>query len=73
MFEKMKNFMAKPVTWGGYFKLCGIVYLIVMIAYAGIIAAYFWNEIIEKVGAWKNKIFKNHDKDTYEIEDRPEW
>ena len=24
----MKNFMSKPITWGGYFKLCGICALI---------------------------------------------
>lgn len=22
--NKIKNFMNKPITWGGYFKLCGV-------------------------------------------------
>lgn len=24
MLGKIKNFMSKPITWGAYFKLCGL-------------------------------------------------
>lgn len=43
----MKNFMAKPVTWGGYFKLSGICALIsAIIIGAGYVYA-FWDNIVE--------------------------
>lgn len=29
--SKIKNFTKKPITWGGYFKLCGVGTLLSML------------------------------------------
>lgn len=34
--SKIKNFMSKPITWGAYFKLCGISLGLSALASAGI-------------------------------------
>lgn len=28
MFKKIGDFMEKPVTWGGYWKLCGVALIV---------------------------------------------
>lgn len=34
---KKQKWTEKPITWGGYFKLAGVCYIIGMV-----IAAYYW-------------------------------
>lgn len=36
--NKIKNFMNKPITWGGYFKMCGVCVALSMLTYGGGIA-----------------------------------
>jgi hypothetical protein len=38
--SKVKNFTKKPITWGGYFKLCGISVLLCLPYYAYMIYKY---------------------------------
>lgn len=42
--NKIKNFMNKPITWGGYFKLCGVSLGFSMLTYAGLYAYLKYNE-----------------------------
>ena len=46
----MKEFMNKPITWGGYFKLCGVCTLLSM----GFSALYYWmiTKMITKTSRW---------------------
>lgn len=36
--NKIKNFMNKPITWGGYFKMYGVCVALSMLTYGGTIA-----------------------------------
>ena len=42
--NKIKNFMNKPITWGGYFKPCGVSLGFSMLIYAGLYAYLKYNE-----------------------------
>lgn len=51
-----RNWTEKPVTWGGYLKLCGIMTVISLI-YSGIyMVAVFWPNWWEDTKDW----FKRH-------------
>ena len=41
------DMMSKPVTWGGYWKLCGLLSIIYLIVYGVIAIAAFRDEITE--------------------------
>lgn len=47
--SKMKNFMDKPVTWGGYFKLCGVSMALSMVITAASWGYIYREEIGEKI------------------------
>lgn len=36
--SKIKAFLAKPFTWGGYLKLCGLSLIVSLVAIAGELA-----------------------------------
>lgn len=61
---KIKETMNKTMTWGGYWKFCGIVYAIAMVIYAASIIGMFHDEIsawlTEKVSRIQNR-FKKED------------
>lgn len=45
MMKAIKNFMNEPFTWGGYFRLCGIVTGL-YVAIVGLCVA--WNDYKER-------------------------
>lgn len=45
----MKNFMSKPITWGGYLKLCGIVTVFGIVYYGIMAVVIYWDEFCAKV------------------------
>ena len=47
--KKWKEIKDKPITWGGYGKLCGIIYVISLVITAIWCAAIWWNEIVDWV------------------------
>lgn len=44
MLGKIKNFMSKPITWGAYFKLCGIGLGLSVLNFAGTYAYVKYEE-----------------------------
>ena len=47
MLGKFNDWTQQPITWGGYFKLCGIVYAISAVCLAVSLIWYYWSEITE--------------------------
>ncbi len=58
MLKKVTNFMSKPITWGGYFKLCGIMGALSVAVYGVMLVVYFWEDICD----WFNGIIRRHSK-----------
>lgn len=48
----MKNFLSKPITWGGYFKVAGICAVIGVIICA-VQTAYLWRDELTEWAAEK--------------------
>lgn len=67
MFKKVKNYMDKPVTWGGYWKLCGIASAVSMLVTAAYYIALFRGDAIRELIS--NKHYSVVDKDIYEDEE----
>lgn len=53
MLTRILNWAAKPITWGAYLKLCGIVYLVTIVA--GFIWV-FWDRIVSLSNRFLSKI-----------------
>lgn len=56
MFKKVSNFMNKPITWGGYFKLTGICTAISVVIVAVECVVIFWDEVCEFMNNVKSKL-----------------
>lgn len=58
----IKRVMSKPITWGGYLKLCGVIWGIYAIVVAAWGIRYYWEDIMDK--------FKNlfHKKSKIEVD-----
>lgn len=58
----IKRVMSKPITWGDYLKLCGVVWGIYAICAAVWGIQYYWDDITDK--------FKNlfHKKSKIEVD-----
>lgn len=55
--NKIKNFMNKPITWGGYFKMCGVCMGLSMLTYAGLYAYLKYDE--NKYSCDRDEFLKN--------------
>ncbi|MDD3204213.1 MAG: hypothetical protein PHS74_00540 [Lachnospiraceae bacterium] len=53
--KKILGWTKKPVTWGGYLKLCGISAIISMVITAGCYVYIFWDNISGFVSEKINK------------------
>lgn len=56
MFKRINEWSKKPITWGGYAKLCGICWLISVLFYGGIIVYSYFDELKARVESIGKKI-----------------
>ena len=56
MFKKINEWSKKPITWGGYMKLCGVSCLISIIFYGGVMVYTYFDELKERVESIRKKI-----------------
>lgn len=63
---KKQRWTQKPITWGGYLKLCGVCYIISMM-----IAAFYWCAAFEihPIRSIKGTIQKRFGKSTDNTEE----
>lgn len=56
MLKKINEWSKKPITWGGYMKLCGVACLISAIFYSGVVVYTYFDELKERVESIGKKI-----------------
>lgn len=62
----INDVMSKPVTWGGYWKLCGVCAVVCEIIYGAILIAMFRDEITEWFDRIKERFCrKNRNEEIY--------
>ena len=62
----INDVMSRPVTWGGYWKLCGVLTVIYIIVYGVIAIAAFRDEITEWFDGVKERFgWKNRNEEFY--------
>lgn len=65
MLQKFKNHCKRPITWGAYYKLCGIGFLASTVVGLGYAAAYMieMKRSAARIEAWNETIYgKNEDE-----------
>lgn len=56
--KKFKEFCKKPITWGDYFKLCGVVAAVTTVAEA----AWFGYWYRDEIGVAAKKLFQRKEE-----------
>lgn len=72
--SKIKDFMSKPITWGAYFKLCGVSLGLYGAAMAGLYAKYKYDEYEYEKGLkqFNNDLYKLNVESNLNISDKNE-